>query len=88
MFVIYSPLGNKYFIYTALQRDLLPLRPHCGGGLRPIFQPGMGDLEAETITTRPTHHILYTGNITFDPREQKKFLTKVTFNSNCFRLRT
>ena len=43
----------KYIIYAVLECVLPPLRTHCGEAPRPRFEPGTGDLEERTLTTRP-----------------------------------
>ena len=48
---------NTLSMYSVLQYDLPPLRPHYGEAPAPgpIFEPGTGDPEAGTLTTRPPH---------------------------------
>ena len=40
----------NYIIYTVLQCDLLPLRPHGWGGPGPRLEPGPGGPESGTTT--------------------------------------
>ena len=66
-FTAHRGLGFLFFnilFYTVLQCDLTPLRPHCGEAPRPgtRLEPGTGDLEAGTLTSRPrwsSFHNLY-----------------------------
>ena len=55
----YSPPrpGFYYIIYTVLQCDLPPLRPHCGEAPGPGFEPGTGDLESGTQNIQYLYHL-------------------------------